>query len=541
MLALLMLGGITFSTIFGWKWWIEAQAAAAHKPWFASYVDVTATPLYPFEQLGTTQVPNVMLSFIVASSTDACTPSWGSVDNLSDASGKLDLDRRIARLEQQGGSVSVSFGGLLHNELAVSCKDPNKLLTAYQSVIDRYKLNTVDLDLENVGLTDQDAMKRRALVLAKLQSEYRAKGKSLAIWLTLPVSPQGLTPDGTNAIAQMLSDGVDITGINLMTMDYSNSRTADQTMEQASERALIESHRQLGILYQQAGINLNSASLWKKIGATPMIGQNDVANDIFTLSDAKAFNTFALSQGIGRMSLWSANRDIQCSDNYVDTKVVSDSCSGVKQDKLSFSLSLSNGFTGDLKHNALTTTEDKETTIQEPDDPTKSPYQIWQETGAYLQGTKVVWHHNVYQAKWWTQGDMPDNPVLQSWQTPWQLIGPVLPGEKPIPQPTLPKGTYPDWTGEKEFNGGDRILFNGVPYQAKWWTKGDSPAAASANADSSPWVPLTQEQVNQVMNDIKTGKPVASSSATIQNASTVTPTPLPATPTIYYSRPFIDR
>lgn len=298
----------------------------------------------------------------------------------------------------------------------------------------------------------------------------------------------------------MLKSGVDLAGVNVMTMDYGASRQSGQTMEQASEQALNETHRQLSILYQEAGINLNSTSLWRKIGATPMIGQNDISTEVFGLDDATGLNKFAASHGIGRMSMWSANRDVPCGENYVDVKVVSTSCSGVKQDNLSFALALSKGFTGDLKHSAAAvTTEDKDTEALAPDDPAHSPYQIWKESGAYLQGTKVVWHHNVYQAKWWTQGDMPDNPVLQSWQTPWQLVGPVLPGEKPIPQPTLPPGTYPEWSGDEKYDAGDRILFQGIPYQAKWWTQGDSPAAATSNPDNSPWVPLTQAQVKQVI------------------------------------------
>lgn len=95
------------------------------------------------------------------------------------------------------------------------------------------------------------------------------------------------------------------------------------------------------------------------------------------------------------------------------------------------------------------------------------------------------------------------NPVLQQWQTPWELIGPVLPGEKPIPQPTLPEGTYPNWSGTAIYNTGDRVLFNGVPYQAKWWNTGQSPAAATSNPDSSPWVPLTQEQINTIVAPTK--------------------------------------
>jgi chitinase len=132
------------------------------------------------------------------------------------------------------------------------------------------------------------------------------------------------------------------------------------------------------------------------------------------------------------------------------------------------------------------------------DDPATSPYPIWTVTSSYLQGTKIVWHHNVYVAKWWTEGDTPDNPVLNSYQTPWTLVGPVLKGEHPIAQPTIPAGTFPTWTGTTQYNKGDRIIFDGTPYQAKWWTQGDSPAAASSAPDSSPWVPLTVAQINTI-------------------------------------------
>ena len=499
LLAILLLAGVTYGAITGWKWWKETQTAAAHSSWFASYVDVTATPTYAFEQLGTPATHNVVLSFIVSSPQNPCTPTWGASYTMKQAGVSLDLDRRIARLMQQGGTVAISFGGLRNNELALTCKDPGMLSSAYQSVIDRYHIDTIDLDLEGNGLTDTDAGKRRATAIAALQKKRRAEGKNLAVWLTLPVTPQGLSVDGTNAVSQMLANGVDISGINGMTMDYGQSRPKNQSMEQASEAALNEIHRQLGILYTKAGKNINSATLWTKIGATPMIGQNDIVNDVFTLSDAKDLNQFARMHGIGRISMWSANRDIECGENYINTKIVSDSCSGVTEDRLAFATLLSSGFSGNIKQNAgIVTTDDTETNTQTPDDPAKSPYQIWKASGTYLEGTKVVWHHNVYQAKWWTQNDMPDNPVLQAWQTPWHLLGPVLPGEKPVPQPTLPPGTYPAWTGDVEFNAGDRVLFNGVPYQAKWWTKGDSPAASTSNPDTSPWVPLTAAQVAQI-------------------------------------------
>jgi chitinase len=231
MIAIVVLAGLAYGIFSGWQLWMNAQASVNEQPWFAPYVDVTATPLYPFEQLGATKMHNVMLSFIVSSATDSCSPSWGNVYTLQEASSKLDMDRRIVRLEQQGGSVAVSFGGERNNELAVNCKDPDELFSAYQSVIDRYHLNTIDFDLENGGLTDQNAMARRATVLAKLQSQMRSHGENLAIWLTLPVSPDGLSEDGTTAVSQMLSHGVDLAGVNVMVMDYGSSRTKNQTME----------------------------------------------------------------------------------------------------------------------------------------------------------------------------------------------------------------------------------------------------------------------------------------------------------------------
>lgn len=496
-LSIIVLVGIVVGGYFGTRQWQAAQPKGSHEPWFASYVDVTAKPTFAFEQMGEGANRDAVLSFIVPSPSDGCTPSWGATYTMDQATGALDLDRRIARLQQQGGSVAVSFGGQLNSELAVTCTDTTKLLAAYKSVIERYNINTIDLDLEGTGLTDPDAAARRAAAIAMLQSQRRAAHKQLAVWVTLPVSASGLAEEGTAAITALLVHRVDITGLNAMTMDYGQSR-GGLSMLKASENALTQTQRQLGVLYQQAGTYLNSATLWAKIGATPMIGQNDDSDEVFKQDDAKGLNEFARSHGMSRMSMWSANRDLACGSNYINLKVVSDSCSGIQQNKQEFASLLSQGFKGDiaLSAGAVTTADVK--AVEKPDDPAHSPYQIWSEVGAYLEGTKVVWHHNVYQAKWWTQGDLPDSPVLQAWQTPWDLIGPVLPGEKPIPQPTLPSGTYPDWSGTDAYDAGQRVLFNGVPYQAKWWSQGSSPAAASSNPDGSPWVPLTQAQVDAV-------------------------------------------
>lgn len=499
LLAVAILALIASGAVSAMQRWRDERAISSNKPWFAAYVDVTSTPTFAFDQMGATTNRDAILSFIVSQSSDGCTPSWGNAYTLDQAGNALDLDRRIARLQQQGGSVAVSFGGLKNDELAVKCDKQEKLIAAYRTVIERYNVNTIDLDLESNGLTDNAAAVRRASALAALQSQRQSQGKKLAVWVTLPVTPQGLSIDGTNAVTQLLKGGVDLAGVNAMTMDYGQSKDSSLSMAEASQDALAQTMRQLGVIYKRSGVELSEATLWSKIGATPMIGQNDIANEVFTLTDAKTLNAFALERRVGRMSMWSANRDVACGSNYVDTKVVSDSCSGVSQTKFSYTSALAKDYMGSLTLSAGTKTKSEPQQAQlKKDDPATSPYQIWSPTGAYLQGTKVVWRHNVYKAKWWTQNNIPDDPVLQSWETPWELVGPVLAGEKPIPQATVPEGTYPIWSGTDMYEADQRVIFNGVPYKAKWWNQGQSPAAASSNANSSPWTPLTQSEINDL-------------------------------------------
>jgi len=489
---------ISGGVVFAQSWWSQATTTVA-KSWFAGYVDVTATPSYAFEVPKTKAGRDVVLSFVVADSENACIPSWGSVYTLDEAATSLDLDRRVARLEQQGGEAIVSFGGQANNELATNCTDENALQQAYSSVVSRYDSSTIDLDLEGEALTAESAT-RRATAIATLQDTRRAAGKPLAVWLTLPVTPAGLTTAGTDAVAAFLAAGVDITGVNAMTMDYGDSR-GDESMLEASTDALTATHRQLGILYKAADISLTDRTLWAKIGATPMIGQNDVAGEIFTLANAKALNAWAIKTGLARMSMWAMNRDATCGPNYADVTRVSDACSGVEQGDESFATVLGARLTGQPNAGGAVKTTSEAIPAAVEDDPATSPYPIWSEEATYLAKTKVVWHRNVYEAKWWTKGDLPDSPALDAYEVAWTLIGPVLPGETPAPVVTLPADSFAEWTGKSVYEKGDRIMYAGLGFEAKWWTQGDSPEAVSTNPDASPWTPLTDDQISAVIAD----------------------------------------
>lgn len=500
LILVLALGGLVYVGVEAVTARENLTTTPIYTAWFAPYVDVTSVPSYSFEKRPMdVTAEDVVLAFIVADKEQPCTPTWGAYYTMDEAAEELDLDRRIARLQQQGGKIAISFGGALNTELSLSCTDTEALKAAYRSVIDRYNVSTIDLDLERESLASSEARGRRAAVIAALQQEYKANGKKLVVWLTLPVAPQGLTTEGTDTVAAFLAAKVDIAGVNVMTMDYGGSKDKEQSMYDASTKALTETHRQLGILYRNAGLNLAPSSLWAKIGATPMIGQNDVVNEVFTIADAVAFNIFVREQGVGRLSMWSANRDIPCGENYVDRTIVSDVCSGVTTPAYAFGEALGLGFDGDLMQQATMLPADTATSSVIVDNPETSPYEIWREGGIYVKGTKVVWRGHVYEAKWWTKNDLPDNPVLQAWETPWQLIGPVLATDKPMEQLVLPRHTFPEWSGLAIYDAGDRVVFDTVAYRAKWWNQGESPAAAVGNPESSPWVPLTREQVLEII------------------------------------------
>ncbi|NTV38626.1 MAG: glycosyl hydrolase family 18, partial [Demequinaceae bacterium] len=80
----------------------------------------------------------------------------------------------------------------------------------------------------------------------------------------------------------------------------------------------------------------------------------------------------------------------------------------------------------------------------------------------------------------------PDTPVTNSQDSPWTLLGPVLPGDTPAPLPTLPAGSYPQWDNETVYVAGDRVQLGLVPYEAKWWTQGSEPGVAIVGG--TPWV-----------------------------------------------------
>jgi chitinase len=218
-----------------------------------------------------------------------------------------------------------------------------------------------------------------------------------------------------------------------------------------------------------------------------MIGQNNIQGERFTVADAQSLARFADRTHLGRISMWSLNRDDQCGSSFAETGLLSNTCSGTAQSSLEFSHAFgrmqgqasATPASGGNVQPALANTN-----------PADAPYPQWLASASYPLAYKVVENGEIYQSKWYNIGEDPAAQVQYEWQTPWELLGPVLPGNHAPASVQLPVGTYPAWALDTQYQAGTKVLFQGLPYQAKWVNQGVSPGAEASDPSGSPWKPL---------------------------------------------------
>ena len=255
----------------------------------------------------------VTLAFIITGRR-ACTARW---DGGGSVAGKPFLST-IDGLRAAGVTPTLSFGGQGGRELGLSCRSPRALAKVYGAVASGYGITSLDFDLEGPGLA-RSALARRAKALRILQRRQRG----LKISLTLPVTPHGLLPNALRAVRATLAAGVRIDSVNIMTMDFGDEDAPDgNRMAEYSIAAAQATHRQLAPMRH----GLDS---WGALAVTPMIGVNDIPNEIFTLSDANAVAAFAAANGVGHLHYWVFNRDRGCPRPSTEAQ---NDCSGVAQE-----------------------------------------------------------------------------------------------------------------------------------------------------------------------------------------------------------------
>ncbi|MFI1484615.1 chitinase [Streptomyces sp. NPDC020747] len=254
------------------------------------------------------------LAFVIAGGS-GCTPKWNGTTAIGDSAVKS----RISALTESGGAVRVSFGGASGKELASTCDSASELAAAYGAALDAAGATEADFDIEGKQLTDSDSVALRSEAIALLQKER----SDLAVTFTLPVMPSGLDNDSLALLESANDNGVQVSTVNIMTMNYGSSY--DEDMGDYAETSAQAAHDQLEDVF-----GLSDAGAWKGLALTSMIGVNDVDNETFSLSDAAQVRSFAEEKGVAWVSMWSTFRDQPCKDNSSADDAATD-CSGVDQ------------------------------------------------------------------------------------------------------------------------------------------------------------------------------------------------------------------
>jgi hypothetical protein len=220
------------------------------------------------------------------------------------------LRTQINNLRAIGGDVMISFGGAAGLELAQDLPSVSALTGAYASVVNAYGVTHLDFDIEGAAVADKASIDRRSQALAALEQQFAAQGKALQIWFTLPALPTGLTNDGLYVLQSAQHYGLKLAGINVMAMDYGDS-AAPNPSGQMGTYAIDAAQSLFSQLRNLYGPTPTDAQLWQMVGVTPMIGRNDVTSEVFDQAAARQLVAFAEKVGMGRLSMWSLNRDRQ--------------------------------------------------------------------------------------------------------------------------------------------------------------------------------------------------------------------------------------
>ena len=267
---------------------VQSQAAGTFPAHYAApYLELSSSTVGDMTaDMNATGLKYYTLAFLIPQS--GCTPQWEAGGSSLGA-----FTSQVNALKSAGGDVIISSGGAEGGELAETCTSVSSLTAAYANIVNTYGITKLDFDIEGGTLDDSAANTRRNQALAALQ----AQNPSVQVDYTLAVDPTGLPGEELGVLQGAKSAGVNVSTVNIMTMDFGDGQNAFNDAESAARGTAS----QLASLY---GISTSAA--YGRIGLTPIAGQND-DNENFTQANATALESFAATNGVQELSFWEVN------------------------------------------------------------------------------------------------------------------------------------------------------------------------------------------------------------------------------------------
>lgn len=316
-----------------------AFSAAASSPAaysVAPYVDMTSWPPPNLARYAkASKNPYYTLAFMQSYQGNQCELAWGGTILPNDPTYGEYFAKQLLALRALGGDGIISLGGAAGTDVANECTDATSLASAIEAVIGDYQITHLDWDIEGAEPYDSTSVALRSQALALVQQHYASAGTPIVLSYTLPVLPSGMPQPILDVVKSALSAGVKLSVVNVMAMDYGDGAAPNPQgkMGAYAIQAAKSTLRQL----RGIGFPLG-AQPYGAVGVTPMIGQNDVHDEVFELSDARKLVAWSRKRHVGRLSFWAAQRDKPCrsGSSGASNSSASDTCSGIVQKPWAF-------------------------------------------------------------------------------------------------------------------------------------------------------------------------------------------------------------
>ncbi len=349
------------------------------------------------------------LAFVVANG--GCTPAWESDAGLDNISTDTQIAPIINAIRVAGGDVVVSFGGYGGTKLGEACGTPQATAAAEQAIINKYSLHALDFDLEEPEYENATAINNELGAAQILQQNNSGLYESI----TIPG-----TTSGTGYFGQQLLN-------NAKTLGYTPNNYAIMPFDGGFNGASSQISALQGfntILMNTFG--WTNAVAYSHEGVSLMNGRTDSA-EYFSQSDFQTVLSFAQSNHLTRFTYWSVNRDRQCNPPN-NNGTLSGTCSSVPQNDWDFTKIVVQ-FGGVTPPPSTPTPSSGLTPTPAPGKtPTPTPTQggggmcsgiaTWNSSTAYVTGSKVTYNGSLWQAKWWSEADVPGGSAGV-----WTLLG----------------------------------------------------------------------------------------------------------------------
>jgi chitinase len=333
------------------------------------------------------------MSFILANG-DSCSPSWDGTDPVSS---DTQVSSVINEVRSDGGDVIVSAGGYNGTKLGQVCSSAAATAAAYQQVITTYGLHAFDFDLEEPEIESSTAIAYELGAAQILQSE----DPGLFISITIPSTTTGANYFGQLLLNEAKSLGFTPNDYTIMPFDGGFSGASSQVT------ALQDFHSQLVSTF-----GWSSAQAYAHEGFSGMNGRTDSA-EYFYQSDFQTVLNFAESNGLGRYTFWSVNRDRECNPPSNNGSLSSE-CSSVTQNPWDFT-----AYTVAFANSTSVTSTPTPTPTPTTSSPTPTPTPTtssgsggcsaaaWVSNQTYVSGDMVSYGGDTWTANQWNYDEVP--------------------------------------------------------------------------------------------------------------------------------------